>query len=226
MASSKRGFPDLVLARDGVVILAELKTERGTMTPEQKEWWVAGVGHLWKPRHAAEIIEMLRRAECMTRATKSTTTCWRRRGEGGAERTARLALLKVLRKWRPGWALNGATGLKTTSWQSPEQRAWWPAMPTTGPLRDPRVEQGSAAVTIRHVTVPILCSLKGCNGVVLRMVGYNRWFRCTRCGDVWQHRRANKRGELIVLQPWKIWYGGGVPAICIAIWDVIRAGFL
>ena len=53
LASSKRGFPDLVLARDGVVILAELKTERGTMTPEQKEWKAAGVGHLWKPRHAS-----------------------------------------------------------------------------------------------------------------------------------------------------------------------------
>lgn len=47
-----RGFPDLVLARDGVVIFAELKTNRGTLGPGQPEW-LAVLGALavvWRPR--------------------------------------------------------------------------------------------------------------------------------------------------------------------------------
>ena len=32
------GFPDLVLARRGVVIFAELKSERGKVSPDQREW--------------------------------------------------------------------------------------------------------------------------------------------------------------------------------------------
>ena len=35
---SPAGFPDLVLVRDGYLILAELKTQRGEMTEEQEEW--------------------------------------------------------------------------------------------------------------------------------------------------------------------------------------------
>lgn len=33
-----QGFPDLVLARDGDVVFAELKTELGNLTPEQVAW--------------------------------------------------------------------------------------------------------------------------------------------------------------------------------------------
>lgn len=46
------GLPDLVLARDGVVLLAELKTDKGYATPEQKRW-LAHAGpsaRLWRPK--------------------------------------------------------------------------------------------------------------------------------------------------------------------------------
>jgi hypothetical protein len=33
-----RGFPDLVLARDGHIIIAELKSDRGRLGPGQSEW--------------------------------------------------------------------------------------------------------------------------------------------------------------------------------------------
>lgn len=60
---SQPGFPDLVLASEllGLLVFAELKTEKGRQTAEQKEWErvltlvaTAGTGiayHLWRPRH-------------------------------------------------------------------------------------------------------------------------------------------------------------------------------
>lgn len=36
--SGDKGFPDLVLARDGVVIFIELKSARGRLGPGQAEW--------------------------------------------------------------------------------------------------------------------------------------------------------------------------------------------
>ncbi len=42
------GGPDLTLARHGVFILAELKSEHGKLSPEQQEWQEAGV-LLWRP---------------------------------------------------------------------------------------------------------------------------------------------------------------------------------
>lgn len=58
---NKSGFPDLVLVRDGVLIFAELKTEKGRVSPAQTEWLAAlelvghdSVGvvqvHVWRPR--------------------------------------------------------------------------------------------------------------------------------------------------------------------------------
>lgn len=62
------GFPDLVLARDGVVIFAELKTAAGQVTASQVTWFdaliqndgePAGV-HLWRPSDWPAIQELLR----------------------------------------------------------------------------------------------------------------------------------------------------------------------
>lgn len=58
------GFPDLVLARDGVVLIRELKRHGSTarLTADQRLWitalgWIAGV---WTPADWAEIVEVLR----------------------------------------------------------------------------------------------------------------------------------------------------------------------
>ena len=54
-----RGFPDLVLARDGEVRLVELKSDRGRLGPGQKEWGVALDENyrLWRPKDI-ELIKM------------------------------------------------------------------------------------------------------------------------------------------------------------------------
>lgn len=56
------GFPDLVLARDGRVLFAELKSESGRLTRQQREWLDAlGAGqyaksvHVWRPSDWPEI---------------------------------------------------------------------------------------------------------------------------------------------------------------------------
>lgn len=56
------GFPDLVLARDGVVILAELKTNTGRPTVEQKAWLTQLGGHsrLWRPKNWPEVLRELK----------------------------------------------------------------------------------------------------------------------------------------------------------------------
>ncbi|MFD5089379.1 hypothetical protein ACFWMR_02170 [Amycolatopsis thailandensis] len=57
------GFPDLVLARDGVVIVAELKSRRGQPTDDQKLWLEALGAHarLWRPVDWPAIEQELRR---------------------------------------------------------------------------------------------------------------------------------------------------------------------
>ena len=59
--SGPKGKPDLTLARDGVVILAELKKHGGRVSPEQKQWLAAlgPRGRLWYPSDASRIIEEL-----------------------------------------------------------------------------------------------------------------------------------------------------------------------
>lgn len=55
------GFPDLVLARDGVVMFRELKTNIGRLTVEQKAWRdvLGPLWGLWRPRDWAEVLEQL-----------------------------------------------------------------------------------------------------------------------------------------------------------------------
>lgn len=57
------GFPDLALARDCVVLLAELKTDKGKLRPEQERWRDAiGPEHyrLWRPADLPKVIAELR----------------------------------------------------------------------------------------------------------------------------------------------------------------------
>jgi hypothetical protein len=51
------GFPDLVLARDGVVLVVELKSQTGRFRPGQREWLAAlgAAGRLWRPSDREEI---------------------------------------------------------------------------------------------------------------------------------------------------------------------------
>jgi hypothetical protein len=58
-----KGFPDLCLARDGVVIIPELKSQRGRLSIDQELWGVAlgDLYRLWRPSDIPEIIEELKR---------------------------------------------------------------------------------------------------------------------------------------------------------------------
>lgn len=57
------GFPDLVLARAGEVIVAELKTDTGRMRPGQPEWLeqLGPHGRLWRPAQWDDVHNELRR---------------------------------------------------------------------------------------------------------------------------------------------------------------------
>jgi hypothetical protein len=76
------GFPDLILARDRLTRIVELKADKGRLTIEQDAWlvaftgfhyrelhpdkWARGVGplhlavHVWRPKHRPIIEELLR----------------------------------------------------------------------------------------------------------------------------------------------------------------------
>lgn len=49
--SGHPGAPDLILARDGVVLLAEVKTARGRLSGAQEDWLAAlgAHGRVWRP---------------------------------------------------------------------------------------------------------------------------------------------------------------------------------
>ena len=56
------GFPDLALARGGYVILAELKTDTGTVEPAQAAWMAqigTQHGRVWRPRDWPDILAEL-----------------------------------------------------------------------------------------------------------------------------------------------------------------------
>jgi hypothetical protein len=63
--SGDPGFVDLVMCKPPWLIMAELKSERGTVSPEQRTWGLAlskcpGVFYaVWKPRHWALIDSIL-----------------------------------------------------------------------------------------------------------------------------------------------------------------------
>lgn len=63
---SPAGWPDLAMVRAGRLILAELKTERGRIRPEQHQWLdalreVPGVEvHLWRPSAWPQVQAVLR----------------------------------------------------------------------------------------------------------------------------------------------------------------------
>lgn len=53
------GFPDLCLARDGFVLLVELKAEKGRTSANQQAWLAHTGGELWRPRDWPLILERL-----------------------------------------------------------------------------------------------------------------------------------------------------------------------
>jgi len=59
--SGDTGFPDLVLARDGRVIVAELKRDKGIVSTGQMRWLSAlgDYGRVWRPRDWPEILAEL-----------------------------------------------------------------------------------------------------------------------------------------------------------------------
>lgn len=59
-----KGFPDLVLARPGRLVFAELKSATGKLSPEQEEWLKAidaagGEAYVWRPADIDEIEQVL-----------------------------------------------------------------------------------------------------------------------------------------------------------------------
>lgn len=59
------GYPDLSLARAGVVLLAELKTDTGKVEPEQAKWLQEigpEIGRVWRPRDRPAIVAELSRS--------------------------------------------------------------------------------------------------------------------------------------------------------------------
>jgi len=60
-----RGFPDLVMAKAGRVIFAELKADKGQLTTDQVAWHLAlrdprVESYIWRPSDEDDVIRMLR----------------------------------------------------------------------------------------------------------------------------------------------------------------------
>lgn len=55
------GLPDLIMARNGIVLLAELKSATGKATADQKKWLAAAGpnGRLWRPADWDDIVKEL-----------------------------------------------------------------------------------------------------------------------------------------------------------------------
>ena len=62
---SKKGFPDLVISGPGGTIFAELKAQRGKITPDQQAWIDSinnsgGECWVWRPSHWPDVLHRLR----------------------------------------------------------------------------------------------------------------------------------------------------------------------
>lgn len=57
------GFPDVVLARDGDLLVVELKRNGGLLRPDQREWLrhLGPHGCVWRPRDADQVLARLKR---------------------------------------------------------------------------------------------------------------------------------------------------------------------
>ena len=65
-----KGFPDLVLALDTVVLFVELKSQKGKLTDEHKDWLHHTNGAVWRPKdwqRICEVLDLPARAKGVTR---------------------------------------------------------------------------------------------------------------------------------------------------------------
>src|SRR5665213_1045292 len=66
---STAGWPDLAMVRKGRLVLAELKSEHGRVTPEQRQWLAALSAcpgtevFVWRPSQWADVQRVLLRPE-------------------------------------------------------------------------------------------------------------------------------------------------------------------
>lgn len=69
--SGDRGAPDLILARDGVVLLVELKAQNGRLSPEQRQWLhhIGEHGRVWRPSDWLTVVQELSRTAIKRRST-------------------------------------------------------------------------------------------------------------------------------------------------------------
>ncbi len=68
VSADGKGFPDLVMVRGNRLIAAELKSERGKTTEEQRDWMrsLSDAGaeiYLWRPSDWTQIIRALEKTE-------------------------------------------------------------------------------------------------------------------------------------------------------------------
>ena len=66
VSADGRGFPDVLLIREGDIIVAELKSEKGKLSPEQEEWLQEFArnpivrAYVWRPADRDLIEEILK----------------------------------------------------------------------------------------------------------------------------------------------------------------------
>ena len=67
VSADGKGFPDLVMVKRARLIFAEVKSDTGKLSPEQKDWITALTCsmrcecYIWKPENWDEIVEILTR---------------------------------------------------------------------------------------------------------------------------------------------------------------------